>query len=394
MCMQNYLKTIIPRILRKLDRPFKISIKRQKKYLASFRVPRDLIENSYFQYKCQKLFWGSVYYFFANLASCFLVPITHAKLKKLTQSNTTITPTELLLCGDEMPPNIFPETLFSEYFKNKNVSAFEGELWGKTEEQLYKEMLSRYKYSPFFIYKNMVKMAGYAYLIANHMPKAIAACGAEFTYTSSFLTEYCRRKGVKHYNTMHGEMFYYILDAFSVFDRFYVWDEHYIYLQKQLRADSNKYIVAVPPSVKVNFGKVNSSDLTYCDYKYYLQLQPRKKMLIIAKQIEKLKLNGFIVFVRLHPRTVNVEEVYDIFGKENVESPQKVSFEASLKSTDGVIAINSTVLFQAYVSGKKYVLDDVSEPKKTEKLKEMQYIMLTKKPMLLSILEKLKKEVK
>jgi len=381
------LKTIVPRFLRRLDRPFKVSVERQKSYLESLPEPSDLMERAYFQYKCQRVFWGRAYYFFANVVAFFLLPLTHNALKRKSKQFMR-SEVDLLVCGEEMPANIFPEELIDEYASYMEVSAFDGQFWGVMEETMYCELVKRYRFSPYFIYKNMIKMAGYAFLIERHAPHVIAVCGGEFTYTSSFLTEYCRRRNVKHYNSMHGEMFFYILDSFATFDRFYVWDSYYIELQRQMRADSDEYVVAVPTSVKVDFSSINTGSICTNDYKYYLQLQPKKQMQKIAKQIKLMQKEGKDVVVRYHPRTVNVDEVYKIFGTEFVESPCEVPFELSLATTNGVIALNSTVLFQAYMSGKEYVLDDISEPGKINKLREMQYIILSKTPKMLSELTK------
>ena len=72
----------------------------------------------------------------------------------------------------------------------------------------------------------MVKLAMYRYQYEVYHPKAMIV-DEEYSYTSSFLTEYCHRLGVEHIDIMHGEKLYFIRDTFFCFDRCYVWDGYY-----------------------------------------------------------------------------------------------------------------------------------------------------------------------
>lgn len=379
------LKKYIPRILRSMHREFKVSVEKQKKYLKKFAEPQNDLERAYYQYKCQQIFWGKIFSFAASCAAFVLFPVQYQKLKKKVLRNKEFEyeNCSLILVADEMPEGIFPEKLIKEFDKYKKVGAMDGFYFDKTDVLLFEKLKKKYWYSPYFLYKCLMKQAGYSYIIHKYNPKAIAACGAECTYTSSYLTFYCKQKKVEHYDVMHGEMFFYILDAFSHFDRFYVWDKYYEKLLRSLRVNS-EFIIAQPESIKMNFDVVDVADLKKYEYKYYLQMQDGIELKNIAESMQKLKKMGYTVCVRYHPRTINLTEIKSLFKGIDLENPRKVPIEKSIKTAKKVVGLNSTVLFQAYTSGRTVVIDDVSNPWMYEKLKELQYILIKRNCALLS----------
>ena len=99
----------------------------------------------------------------------------------------------------------------------------------------------------------MVKLAMYRYQYEVYHPKAMIV-DEEYSYTSSFLTEYCHRLGVEHIDIMHGEKLYFIRDTFFCFDRCYVWDGYYRDLFCQLRAE---------PTAELSGHTANQSKIRY-----------------------------------------------------------------------------------------------------------------------------------
>lgn len=377
------LKNYVPQLLRKMDRPFKVSVAAQKKYLSAIPEPQDKVERSYAQYKCQILFWGRRFHFFASAAALFLLPIQVLNIlcKKPPRAGESV---ELLLLSQDMPDNIYPKELLDDFLSKRQASFFEGYFFPHEDWRFFFRLVKQYPLSPYFLYKCLVKMAIYSYQIHKNHPKAIATCGGEFTYTSSLLTAFCERYGIAHYNVMHGEMFYYILDAFCSFHKFYIWDEHYQELLTDLRASAAEFMIAPPASVKMDLEKVDIRGLKIYDFKYCLQLQDAGHMEAIASILAQLQKKGSAICLRYHPRSPNIAAIHHIFRAFDIEDPRKVGIAQSIKSAKRVIALNSTVLYQAFMSGVPVVIDDMTDIKKYELLGEMRYIMLSKKHDLLS----------
>lgn len=380
MNILSILKKYIPRFLRRMNRPFKVPVEKQKKYLKSFPEPVDDFERAYFQYKCQIVFWGVPFHIVASCAATILLPLQLHKFKKASKLESSLekSDVDLILVADEMPEGIFQDSLLNEYKSKKLVGSMDHFNFDKYDVEFYNKLKNRYRFSPYFLYKCLMKMAGYSYLIKKYEPKIIAVCGGEFTFTSSFLTSYCNNKGIQHYNVMHGEMFYYILDSFCHFNRFYVWDEYYQNLLGQLRAKADCFIIEQPRSVLIDLDAINVEGMTTYDFKYYLQLQEGDKLKCIAETMLKLKNAGYDICVRCHPRTINIKEIESLFVGIDIEKPSDLSIEKSIKSTQNIVGLNSTVLFQTYVSGGNVILDDVTDKQLFKKLEKLDYILMKK----------------
>ena len=67
-----------------------------------------------------------------------------------------------------------------------------------------------------------------------------------------------------------------------------------------------------------------------------------------------------------------------------VENTSTVTIEESLECSFLTIALVSTVLSQSYYSGKKIIIDDMSNPKVFSELRDKRYILIDKADMLLS----------
>lgn len=382
--IDHLLKKYIPRLLRGMHREFKVPVQKQKKLLNSFNEPQNNFDRSFYQYKCQELFWGKLFYLAASIAAAVLLPYQLYRLKKNREEIKNGIKTEqidLILVADEMPEGIFPPQLLNEYPGHKRTGAMDGYYFSEEDESFFRYLKKRYWNHPYFLYKCLMKQAGYSYIIHTYNPKVICACGAEFTYTSSYLTQYCNFYKIKHYNTMHGEMFYYVLDAFICFDRFYVWNSYYKELLQSLRAKA-EFIIDIPDSVKIDLEKIDVSDIPSYDMKYYLQMQEGKVLENIAASLNVLQRKGYRVCVRYHPRTINLQEIKRLMPQIALENPRECPIEHSIKATKYVVGLNSTVLFQAYTSGKGVIIDDVSNADMYKKLEEMKYMMIGKCPVL------------
>jgi hypothetical protein len=226
-----------------------------------------------------------------------------------------------------------------------------------------------------------MKIGMYSAVIEKHKPKAIISY-AESSFTSSILTKYCEDKGIEHISIMHGERIFNLKTSFFRFTKYYVWDEFYIELMTKLRCASNQYIVEVPPSVS---GEVISNAKTPEYFMtYYLEAEGEDTLLLIRDALQTLQNNNKKCSIRIHPRGENGELVNRILGEFNLQTAKDTTLNDSLANTQYVASVVSTVLFEGWFKGKKVIIDDYCQKAYYEKLKELDYIMLTKPHLLLS----------
>ena len=222
----------------------------------------------------------------------------------------------------------------------------------------------------------------YRSLYETYQPKAIIV-SEEYSYTSSFLTEYCHRLGVAHINVMHGEKLYYIRDSFFCFDRCYVWDECYRRLFCDLRTEPMQFRVELPPSMQPWDAQGVEKAV---DYTYYLQAETPQMLEIIAESLQTLRKSGAKVAVRPHPLYSDKETVRRLFSDFEIEANAEVGIETSILRTRHVIGLYSTVLYQAHINHVPVVIDDLTDPERFAQLRSLRYIMLDKPHRLLSAL--------
>ena len=244
-----------------------------------------------------------------------------------------------------------------------------------------RELARRYPTAFYFRFKCMAKLAMYRSLYETYRPKAILV-SEEYSYTSSFLSEYCHRLGVEHINVMHGEKLYYIRDSFFCFDRCYVWDECYRRLFCDLRTEPMQFRVELPPSM---LPWEKPSTPPEVDLTYYLQAEPTEQRMQIAAALHTLQARGMVIAVRPHPLYCD-DTLLEIFSGFTLEMPGDCSIEQSILRTKCAVSLYSTVLLQASINGVAVVIDDLTAPERFAQLKSLRYIMLDKPHGLLSAL--------
>ncbi len=367
MNINLYFKKIYNKILINRGRFLKHKANKVEKYISKFPEPIDDIQRSYFQYKCQKWDTMSIYEsIIANAISFFLIiPKIFQYKKNISEYEKKV---DAVLTMDWIK-NYLPD----DFFGTCAIQDFyEGSLTND-DLKFIRNLLKRYPLSFYFSYKSICRIASYSDAIRKYKPSVIFS-SCEYSFTSSILTKYCEMNNVKHYNVMHGEKLYNPREAFFRFSRFYVYDVYYIQLFHFLRNSNTEYLVN---KMNVPLDGCAISNVGYC--KYYLQLHTKRQLEIIKDSLAK---TGLFYSVRLHPLYSSGKEK-DIFGEKKIEDC-KVDIWSSLKNAGMVIAIDSTVLYQAYLLGIPVVIDDVSDRKYFEELKDRKYIMLSKPHILLS----------
>ena len=377
MGLANKLKDLAVKLEISNDSVFGYPIEKQKQYIEHFPEPKDDIQRSYYQYKCQMKFNKPIMTFALNVASFPLL------LLYLLKSGSTVpTGTEekgSIFFSDGKPENIIPDVL-REKVGDIEVINDKKESLTRDDKKFIRSVWKRYPLSFQFVVKCLLKVRYYSYEIQRVKPTNIIVCN-EYSFTSSVLTKYCEERGIKHINVMHGEKIYYMRDSFFRFHECYVWDDYYRNLLEQMRAEHNQFKVAIPPSLK--FPETADVSKTK-QYTYYLGWESGEKLKAIVKAMDALRMKGFEVAIRPHPRYTDLDEIKSYAPEIDIEDYKKLTIEQSLKRTENAVSVYSTVLNQAYNNGIGIVIDDISDKEKFERLEERQYIMLSKPHELLS----------
>lgn len=377
MGLANKLKDLAVRLEISNDSVFGYPIEKQKQYIEHFSEPKDDIQRSFFQYKCQMKFNKPIISFVLNLASFPLLLLylfkSGSSVRQGEEQETSI------FFSDGKPENIIPEML------RKRIGGIEvindkKESLTKADKKFICSVWKRYPFSFQFVVKCLLKVRYYSYEIQRVHPQNIIVCN-EYSFTSSVLTKYCDTHGIKHINVMHGEKIYYMRDSFFRFHECYVWDEYYKDLLQQMRAESSQFKVAVPPSLKFPEAK---EECKTKQYTYYLGWESGEKLKTIAKAMDDLRKKGYAVAIRPHPRYTDLNENKSCAPEIEIEDYKTLTIEQSLRRTENAVSVYSTVLNQAYNNGIGIVIDDVSDREKFERLEERQYIMLSKPHEILS----------
>lgn len=374
MSINSLLKKILAKITKKKvqNNLFEVDVKKSKDFLDSIIDPKNNYERSYAQYKCQAYILGKAYVFFANVASFFLIV-----LKLLTKNKLTLKEERrAVYVSFGIPESVIPTVLREEYPDMITLSNYDKEYLTKEDKKFFFSLWKKYPFSFLFLLKCLIKMKMYSALIIEYSPQTIVV-NNEFSYTSSFLTEYCEMRELTHINVMHGEKLYNLRDTFFHFHRCYIWNEGYKKLFNSLRAEETQYIIAVPPSILFERKKVDVSEKTI-DYTYYFQVPTDAEMTIVVEKLLKLAALGKKVAVRPHPRYTNISLLSNMIEGTPIEMEDCKTLSAvdSILRTKNVVSQFSTILFQAYCNDINAVIDDVSNPKLTGKLKDLGFIML------------------
>lgn len=357
---------------------FDYPIDQQKTYIAHFPEPKDELERSYFQYCCQMQFYQKWLHCVLSLAALpmsvlYLLKYTHTHVEKAEGEN------DCVFIRYDLPENIMPDSLRQRYPGMLNIKTPENSL-DREDIAFLKTIFKRYPFSWMFWLKLIIKISQYSNTIQKFAPGAIVSCD-EYSFTSSAVTAYCRSKGIKRINIMHGEKMYYLRDSFMEYDEYYVWDQHYVDLLTDMGAKKEQFRVEIPQSMRLK--KLDNISIQY-DYTCYLQREKEDALQLLANALRALHQKGMRISVRPHPRYSDIALVTNLFDFANIEDRNAVTIEQSLLQTGAVISLYSTVLNQAVGNSIPIVIDDISNRSRFEKLKELRYICLHKDHKLLS----------
>ena len=351
---------------------FDLSVEEQQGYLKKLGEAKNDIDRGFKQYLCQNYFtrpkWKIV---MLNVAAAFVMPFLLlyylAKGVFVTRGNEI----DAMIEKKGMD-EVVPREVIDKYHPDSSQ-------WGSGASMSLKDipflmkLVGRAPHYPYFVMKAWMHVVLYSDMIRRHNPQVMIQFG-EFSFSSSILTAYCHSKGVKHVDVMHGEKLYYMRDAYFHFDEAYVWHQHYVDLFKSLKAEPNQFRIALPPSMHIETDKYQNPE-TYADYKYYLAIYDEEQIKSIVESMAYAKKEGKTVKYRPHPRYSDLSLLRKYVSEEEIEMPQEVGILESVSNLEYAVGSYTTVLTQAYFSGKKVMLDDVTFNKQYLKLKELNYIL-------------------
>lgn len=362
----------ILRFLAKGDKSiFDYSVEDQSTFLDSLPEPHDDIDRSYLQFLCQDYFVAKAKSIFFDAVSVFAIPVIYVVLWVKSWRVKYVKPVDTI-CEDKKMPGIIPDELVSEFDLNYDAWHSGYALSANDIGYLIRKVWGPRK--PYFVLKLSLRVATYSAMITKYRPKRIIA-HTEFSFCSSALTDYCHHRGVCHINVMHGEKLYFIRDAFFRFDECYVWDEHYVKIFERLRSETSQFRIAIPPSLKVDTSAYENKNL-YADYKYYLAYYTEADLKSIVESMDFVRREGKTIKFRFHPRYSDLKLLKKYVADCDIEDPFKVSISESISNMHCAIGEYTTVMLQAYFSGKQVLLDDVTNKAQFDAVASRGYILV------------------
>lgn len=351
---------------------FETDVNDQRRFINELGEPSDDYDRSYKQYLCQNYFVkNKKKIILLDVLSFLLAPITILFLYIKGLSKCRVEKKQAIITFKGMP-EVVPVSLREKY-DIYEVSYEEGASLGIDDLSFILNLYFRFWKHPYFAAKSIIKVSCYSFFIKKYAPTAIITFG-EYSYTSSILTIYCHKRNIKHIDIMHGEKTYFIRDSYFHFDKCYVWDQHYVDLFLALKAEPTQFYVEVPPSIKIDCSKFYN-DSYHADIKYYLATYNDEELKKIVSQMEMCKKKGYTVAYRPHPRYSNLSLLQKYVDEKEIEKPNQVPIRESISSLEYAVGSCSTVLTQAYFSGKKVILDDVAFEYQYKELSKRAYIL-------------------
>ena len=372
-------------------------IEEQKKYIESFPDPRDEYERSFFKYKCVAFYYyhgiGKILLNFISvvvIGPLFLFYRIKGKqnnhfFEKYTPKDRLLRKTSLTIPIDD----IFPEELECLYADIENYCGMDYSkiFLPDIASKIFINVVKKHPYSFHYLLVVLIRLSQQSFLLAKYSPKCITTYVCEREFADPLLTMLSEKYGVRYEAFMHGDYYYSSFHAFMHYSRYWIWSKHYkeMFTLLKCKQDMRVYI----PKKYSGIAQAQKSELEYAYFAtYYLTGESEEALIAIKVILEILNNKGKKCKIRPHPRFSNISFVNKTFDGYYIEDTGKVSLKDSLDTSYLAISTCSTVLSQAYYSGKKIIVDDCSNKTLFEELKKAEYIYIYAADMLLSELLK------
>ena len=197
------LKRLAIHLEKKQNSIFNYPCDKQKAYLKSLPEPKDDVERSFLQYKCQMKMKGLFTCTVLQLASLPLLVYFYFR-KSDVMERCKAEAVAMSTIGEKLVPKQIKEKYESwEYIKEQKQS------FDLKSKAYFGNLVRSHPLSWHFLLKCLIKIRQYNYVVRTYKPKIIVTAN-EYSFTSSVMTDYCGYNDVKHINAMHGEkLFFY-----------------------------------------------------------------------------------------------------------------------------------------------------------------------------------------
>jgi hypothetical protein len=371
-------------------------IQKWEKILNSIPHPNDDIERSFARFTCRMHYHSLFYKFIANsvaligLLSFFKLrggkDNKHTRSEKKEKKGCVLVKITKITQFEVGYADILPPELEKSYGTLQLVIKPEGIKRYLTPyaRTLLIDSISRRPFRFLFNYWIFRELCFYSYILDEYNPNAIAVYVNERNIAAPMISSLCEERGTDFVSFMHGDYIMQLLHGFMRFTKYYAWDEHYVKMFiEDLRCEPGQFRIYKPDKYK-GICKPRESGIYEYFATYYTGNESREILSKIAQGLEKLKKKGFICKLRPHPRAINLKIVKEVFKDFIIEDPSAIKLSDSMENSKYIIALNSTVLSEAYYSGKEIVIDDFSDPEAYLSLKDRKYINIFKPHTLLS----------
>jgi len=189
-----------------------------------------------------------------------------------------------------------------------------------------------------------------------------------WTASSSLLTAYLHRRGLRHINVQHGEVLFTAMSGFCRFDEIHVWGEHFREIFLSSRSPAANIRVSGTPYHRDLFRNLRAHHqprpqrLLIIDP--FMYQDPDTPYGLIRKVVERLDMR-WEVKVRRHPAELRKTLVWMAELNADLESMARpiyleeerptVSIEDALCRASVVLGIASTALIEAWIVGCKVI---------------------------------------
>ena len=361
----------------------------QMEYLDNFPEPEDDFERSYFKYKCfceycyYKRKWMVAVY---NIGAMVLLPFVHSNLRKAKPSEPFIEKMDAVIENVPRLPNadVIPQEIVDKYPKVKEIEVvdYTDAFLSDEAEAIYQELKKRYFSKFYFRMIAAQKLGQFSRFLKAYKPEAIAFYSCEREFTGPLQAMLCERCGAEYLAFMHGDYISTLSFAFQRYSKYYVWDESYKDMFDRLKCASPMTVYR-PSKLKGIATPINEKECTYFAT-YYFSDETRKEAESIYETFSKFEAEGLRTKIRPHPRFSDLEMLGEVFKDIMIEDTKNYSLSDSITNSLYTVGLNTTVLSEACFSGKKVVIDDISNSQKYMELDERGYVMIKRPHILLT----------
>lgn len=362
----------------------RMPLDKQKEFLKKFDEPVNDYQRSFYKYRCfrEYSYYGRKWLIFLyNIGALIIYPFLFImfskrgnKIKRSDVSIDAVIENMDRLPNDDIIPKeiidkykkieVIKEINYKEYYLNKNAI------------QICKEVNKMYFWNFYYKLIVMLKLAQFSSYIEENNPRAIVFYACEREFSGPLQTHLCEIEGVRYESFMHGDYLYQLCFAFQRYSMYYTWDLAYNKMFDMLRCDSPMSVYT--PKKLSGIGEI--PDKHECKYfaTYYFSNETKENAEKIYSIFKQFLNKGLICKIRPHPRFSDIDMLYDVFSDIEIEVLQDYSLLDSIRDSLYIVGLNTTVLSQAYFSGKEIVIDNVSMKKQYSEMKDKMYIMMNR----------------